>query len=113
MVSLIPIKTTGNAMTKSIKMNGTVGAPSKGPHEIEIFPDVPQADQPKANAGLQPDLPEKPLTVQQAADYLSHSPTWIRQQIKNGTIKATKHGRKWFVHPEAITQLLKYEIQVK
>lgn len=37
------------------------------------------------------------MTVQEAAEYLGISPQRVRQFIKSGRLKATRHGRDWWI----------------
>lgn len=39
------------------------------------------------------------ITVIEAAKQLGISPATVRQQIRNGALRAEKHGRDWFVTP--------------
>ena len=44
----------------------------------------------------------KLLTLTDAAQRLSLTPDTLRQQIRNGSLKASKLGRDWFVSPSEI-----------
>ncbi len=39
------------------------------------------------------------LTIVEAARRLGLSPATLRQQIKNGALRAEKHGRDWSITP--------------
>ena len=42
------------------------------------------------------------MTIPQAAKALGLSPSTLRHQIKNRTLKAHKMGRGWYVSPEEV-----------
>lgn len=46
------------------------------------------------------------MTVREAADWLKLDPATIRQQIANGKLKATKHGRDWWL---TVAEVARYQ----
>ena len=42
------------------------------------------------------------MTVKEAAELLGLAPVTLRLQILRGKLKATKHGRDWWIHPKEV-----------
>jgi excisionase family DNA binding protein len=42
------------------------------------------------------------VTIDEAAATLGLSPQTLRNQIANGRLEAVKHGRDWWIEPQAI-----------
>jgi excisionase family DNA binding protein len=42
------------------------------------------------------------VTIKEAADRLGVKPNTLRLQIRNGALRAVKHGRDWWVEPEEV-----------
>lgn len=40
------------------------------------------------------------LTVSQVAEILNRHPNSVRKSVERGIIKATKHGKVWFIHKD-------------
>jgi excisionase family DNA binding protein len=44
------------------------------------------------------------VTLKEAAERLAVTPDTLRQQIANGRLRATKHGRDWWVEPAEVAR---------
>ena len=44
------------------------------------------------------------MTLSEAAALLAISPATLRSQIRNGAVKAVKHGRDWWVEPTEVAR---------
>lgn len=42
------------------------------------------------------------MTLNEAAEVLGLAPSTLRHQIRNGALRATKHGRDWWVEPKEV-----------
>ena len=47
---------------------------------------------------------DRPLNTKMAAHYLNMSERWLRELVKRGEIRATKHGRKLYFSPRELAE---------
>ena len=47
---------------------------------------------------------DRPLTTKEAAAYLGMSERWVREMVRIGEIRATKHGRRLYFAPRELAE---------